>query len=165
MRPGSAGILDALAPLDAGGLGLVAERFRIAPDGRRVADATVEKPSVPAEFFGRRDRTFPPEMLSAHEPVVFAMKRAARIGKAREAGRLFESLGGGGPANGSLSRSASPCGSDEALQLWQGLVDGTWSLVDRCEAAGKRYILACCNEPGVRDPKALTPREHARSHS
>ncbi len=243
------GILDALASLDAGGLGLIAERFQIAPDGRRVADATVAKPSVPAGFFGQRDRAFPPEMLTAREPVVFAMKRATRIGKAREAERFFESFGAedgigvfaedpdgrtvlisaavvaGHPLSprtvhqlklfsahlgaGARLRHASalrsdagateavldPAGKildavgrgttpdaqrtladavrrmdrargalrradpDEALQLWQGLVDGTWSLVDKCEADGKRYILARRNEPGVRDPKALTPRE------
>lgn len=50
---------------------------------------------------------------------------------------------------------------DEALQLWQGLVDGTWSLVDRCDADGKRYLLARRNEPGGEDPAALTPRERA----
>jgi DNA-binding CsgD family transcriptional regulator len=50
---------------------------------------------------------------------------------------------------------------EEALELWQGLVDGTWSLVDSCDADGKRYLLARRNEPGVRDPKALTSRERS----
>lgn len=49
----------------------------------------------------------------------------------------------------------------EALQLWRGLVDGTWSLVDQCDSDGKRYVLARRNEPGVRDPKALTRRERS----
>jgi DNA-binding CsgD family transcriptional regulator len=48
---------------------------------------------------------------------------------------------------------------DEALSLWQGLVDGTWSLVDRHDADGKRFLLARRNEPGVKDPLALTARE------
>jgi DNA-binding CsgD family transcriptional regulator len=50
---------------------------------------------------------------------------------------------------------------DEALQLWEGLVDGSWSLVDRCDHDGKRYVLARRNEPHVPDPKALTDRERA----
>ncbi len=58
-------------------------------------------------------------------------------------------------ARGALRRTDP----DEALQLWQGLVDGTWSLVEQCEADGKRYVLAHRNAPGIRDPKALTPRE------
>ncbi len=50
---------------------------------------------------------------------------------------------------------------EEALSLWQGLVDGTWSLVDQCDSDGRRYVLARRNEPGVRDPKALTQRERS----
>ncbi|MFT3913684.1 MAG: LuxR C-terminal-related transcriptional regulator [Anaeromyxobacteraceae bacterium] len=48
---------------------------------------------------------------------------------------------------------------DEALGLWQGLVDGRWSLVDHVEADGRRVVLARHNPPGVRDPRALTARE------
>jgi DNA-binding CsgD family transcriptional regulator len=60
-------------------------------------------------------------------------------------------------ARGSLRRSAP----DEALRLWQGLVTGTWSLVDRCDSDGKRYLLARRNEPEMRHPTALTSRERA----
>ncbi len=60
-------------------------------------------------------------------------------------------------ARGGLRRT-SP---GEALRLWEGLVDGTWTLVDQCDSDGKRYILARRNEPGVREPKALTPRERS----
>lgn len=48
---------------------------------------------------------------------------------------------------------------DGALQLWQGLVDGTWSLVDHEDTDGRRWVLARRNAPEVQDPKALTPRE------
>lgn len=48
---------------------------------------------------------------------------------------------------------------DEALALWQGLVDGRWSLLDHVEADGRRVVLARLNPPGVRDPRALTARE------
>jgi DNA-binding NarL/FixJ family response regulator len=60
-------------------------------------------------------------------------------------------------ARGALRRT----NPQEALELWNALVDGTWSLVERCEADGKRYILAHRNSPGMRDPKALTQRERS----
>lgn len=52
----------------------------------------------------------------------------------------------------------------EALGLWQGLIDGRWSLVDHFEADGRRYIAAHENAPGVRDPRALGPLERACVH-
>lgn len=48
---------------------------------------------------------------------------------------------------------------DEALTLWKGLIDGKWSLVDSFDSAGRRYVVARRNDPDVRDPRALTPRE------
>ena len=48
---------------------------------------------------------------------------------------------------------------DEALFLWHGLVSGRWSLVDRIEHDGKRFIVAHRNDPQVRDPRGLTQRE------
>jgi DNA-binding CsgD family transcriptional regulator len=48
---------------------------------------------------------------------------------------------------------------DEALAIWKGLCSGRWSLVDRFESDGRRYVVAFRNDPSVRDPRALTPRE------
>jgi DNA-binding CsgD family transcriptional regulator len=48
---------------------------------------------------------------------------------------------------------------DEALSIWKGLCSGRWSLVDRFESDGRRYVVAFRNDPSVRDPRALTPRE------
>jgi DNA-binding CsgD family transcriptional regulator len=48
---------------------------------------------------------------------------------------------------------------DEATRLWKGLVDGKWSLVDHVDHDSKRFILVRRNEPDIRDPKALAPRE------
>jgi DNA-binding NarL/FixJ family response regulator len=48
---------------------------------------------------------------------------------------------------------------DEALSLWHGLVNGEWTLVDHVDTDRRRFVLARRNPPGVRDPKALTPRE------
>jgi len=53
-------------------------------------------------------------------------------------------------------RKTSP---EEALELWRGLVDGRWSLVDHHEADGRRWVLVRRNEPGLDDPLTLTPRE------
>lgn len=58
-------------------------------------------------------------------------------------------------ARGALRR-ADP---EEATALWKGLVDGRWSLVDHVDRDGKRFVLARRNEPDIRDPKALAPRE------
>jgi DNA-binding CsgD family transcriptional regulator len=80
-------------------------------------------------------------------------KGVARDKAARET--LAEAVRRMETARGKLRRSDP----DEALSLWEGLVDGTWSLVDRHDADGKRFLLARRNQPGVKDPLALTPRE------
>jgi DNA-binding CsgD family transcriptional regulator len=49
--------------------------------------------------------------------------------------------------------------SDEALDLWRALIAGRWSLVDRFDRGGRRYLVAHRNEPQVRDPRALSLRE------
>ncbi|MEM1025394.1 MAG: helix-turn-helix transcriptional regulator [Myxococcota bacterium] len=50
---------------------------------------------------------------------------------------------------------------DHALDLWKGMVDGRWSLVDRFESdgEGRRFILAIPNQLEARDPRALSPKE------
>jgi DNA-binding CsgD family transcriptional regulator len=60
-------------------------------------------------------------------------------------------------ARGSLRRA----GPEEAADLWTGLVDGRWTLIDQCEADGRRIVLARRNEPRLEDPRALTERERA----
>src|SRR5205085_4095883 len=47
----------------------------------------------------------------------------------------------------------------EALELWRALVAGRWSLVDRFESDGRRYVVAMRNEPCSPDPRGLTARE------
>jgi DNA-binding CsgD family transcriptional regulator len=46
-----------------------------------------------------------------------------------------------------------------ALQLWQALVAGRWSLVDHEDRDGRRFVLARRNASNVREPAALTPNE------
>jgi DNA-binding CsgD family transcriptional regulator len=48
---------------------------------------------------------------------------------------------------------------DEALAIWQALFDGRYSIVERSESDGRRFLLARRNEPSVRDPRALGPSE------
>jgi len=48
---------------------------------------------------------------------------------------------------------------DESLDNWQALVDGRWSLVDKFDTDGRRYVVAVKNEPNYRDPRGLTLRE------
>ena len=57
-----------------------------------------------------------------------------------------------------LSRAvrASP---EEALSMWGGLVSGRWSLVDRFERDGRRFVVARKNAPDPSMPLALDLRE------
>jgi DNA-binding CsgD family transcriptional regulator len=48
---------------------------------------------------------------------------------------------------------------DEALWLWRALVAGRWSLVDKFDSDGRRYLVAHRNDPRTRVLAALTPRE------
>jgi DNA-binding CsgD family transcriptional regulator len=48
---------------------------------------------------------------------------------------------------------------DAAMDRWEGLVHGRWSLVDRFDSDGKRFVVAIRNDPDYSDPRGLTPRE------
>jgi DNA-binding CsgD family transcriptional regulator len=48
---------------------------------------------------------------------------------------------------------------DSALGKWRALVAGEWSLMDRFETDGRRYIVARQNAPTVTGASALTQRE------
>lgn len=48
----------------------------------------------------------------------------------------------------------------EALELWQGLVRGRWSLIDWFDTDGRRFVLAKPNAPHVGDPRGLTERQY-----
>jgi DNA-binding CsgD family transcriptional regulator len=58
-------------------------------------------------------------------------------------------------ARGRLRRSNEA----EALDLWRGLCAGRWSLVDRFDSDGRRFVVARRNPPEVQDPRDLTLRE------
>ena len=62
----------------------------------------------------------------------------------------------------SMDRARSVAGrklGDDALDLWRGLVDGRWSLVDRFDRDGRRLVIARRNDPLTPDPRRLTKRE------
>jgi DNA-binding CsgD family transcriptional regulator len=48
---------------------------------------------------------------------------------------------------------------EEALDLWQGLTAGRWSLVDHFDSDGRRFVVARRNDPNLPDPRALTLRQ------
>jgi DNA-binding NarL/FixJ family response regulator len=49
--------------------------------------------------------------------------------------------------------------ADAALASWDGLVGGRWSLIDRFEADGRRYLVALRNDPDVGNPRGLSREE------
>jgi DNA-binding CsgD family transcriptional regulator len=51
--------------------------------------------------------------------------------------------------------------AESALDIWQGLHDGRWSLVDYVDTDGKAFVLAVRNEPARDVPSTLTDRQRA----
>ena len=51
-----------------------------------------------------------------------------------------------------------------ALELWQGLIEGRWSMVDQFDSDGRRYFVARRNDPRTPDPRRLTQRERQIVH-
>ncbi len=49
--------------------------------------------------------------------------------------------------------------ADLAIQKWEGLIGGRWSLVDRFDTDGRRFVVAIKNDPTCLDPRGLTRRE------
>jgi len=48
---------------------------------------------------------------------------------------------------------------DEALEMWRALVGGRWSIVDRFDHDGRRFLIAHENDPEASGPRALSRRE------
>lgn len=48
---------------------------------------------------------------------------------------------------------------DDAVETWQALVSGRWSLVDHFDSDGRRLLVARRNDPHTERPALLTPRE------
>lgn len=48
---------------------------------------------------------------------------------------------------------------EQAMESWRALVDGRWSLVDRFDSDGKRFVVALKNDQDILDPRGLSDRE------
>jgi DNA-binding NarL/FixJ family response regulator len=48
---------------------------------------------------------------------------------------------------------------DAAMQSWEGLVRGRWSIVDHFDTDGRRFVVAVKNDPVHHDPRGLSRRE------
>ncbi len=48
---------------------------------------------------------------------------------------------------------------DLAMEQWEGLVRGRWSLVDHFDTDRRRFVVAIKNDPTYPDPRGLTTRE------
>ena len=51
--------------------------------------------------------------------------------------------------------------AERMLDLWRGLVEGRWSLVDRFERDGRRYVVAHANGMNAPGPRTLTAHERS----
>ena len=62
----------------------------------------------------------------------------------------------------SMDRARSATGrldAENAVAAWRALVAGKWTLVDRFESDGRRFLVARRNDPAVAPRSELTPRE------
>ncbi|MGH0037825.1 MAG: helix-turn-helix transcriptional regulator [Myxococcota bacterium] len=100
-----------------------------------------------------RERWEAPEAMLSPDGRVVDARDGAEGRDARE--RLRHAVRALEEARGSARRREP----EEALALWEGLVGGRWSLVDRFESDGRRYLLAVPNDPEVGDPRGLSRRE------
>ncbi len=49
--------------------------------------------------------------------------------------------------------------TEDPLEVWQGLVEGRWSLIDRFDTDGRRFYVALVNPPAAVDARALSALE------
>lgn len=99
-----------------------------------------------------RDDDEPPAIFSAHghvehfgEPIRGRAERDAL----REAAAAIDSARG-------PRRVVDP---HQAIEAWQALVDGRYTLVDHFDRAGRHYLVARANAPAAPGPSTLTARE------
>ncbi|MFO0749726.1 MAG: LuxR C-terminal-related transcriptional regulator [Myxococcota bacterium] len=61
-----------------------------------------------------------------------------------------------------LDRARARQGDEAAtLELWSALVEGRWTIMDRFDADGRRFVIARRNAPELGRHLALTPEESA----
>jgi DNA-binding NarL/FixJ family response regulator len=86
----------------------------------------------------------------AHVAAGLRLRRAVGRGGMRRAAFAIDR------ARGSLQRR-----DVGAVDAWDALVDGRWSLVDQFDTDGKRFVVALPNATIARDPRALSAIERA----
>ena len=112
--------------------------------------------------------------VAAHLAAGFRLRRSAPgDGEAvlEPAGKIAHAVGDAkaAPAREALARAAIAVdrargrvrreNNDDAVEVWRGLVAGRWSLVERFESDGRRYLIARQNDPKVDALPMLTERE------
>ena len=112
--------------------------------------------------------------VGAHLGAAFRVRR--RVGSLERAEAIFSPTGAlaHAPALGAAEQDAVREGiqrrtharklhaePEAALDVWRGLVDGRWSLVDYLDSDGKAFVLAMRNEPARELRSALTDRQRA----
>jgi len=51
--------------------------------------------------------------------------------------------------------------AEERIEVWTALVEGRWSILERTDSDGKRFMLACRNDPRTSSLRLLTSRERS----
>jgi DNA-binding CsgD family transcriptional regulator len=138
-------------------------------DGRDIFGAYVplaRRRSEPAA------RTRKLRLLGVHVGTAY---RARQRGASRDEawfepdGRLHDAVGDAVKARDTLREvvkridraRAGRVGEDATLELWTALVDGRWTLMDRFDTDGRRFVIARRNAPELGRYLALTPEESA----
>jgi len=121
-------------------LGLVGAHLGVALRVRELGGVGLEDPSTEA-------------VLSPSGRVLHATNDA-KPGRMRSS--LTEAVVRSERARGKLRRSAP----EEATELWSALVEGRWSILDTCDADGRRFLLARRVRPAATDLVALTKEEN-----
>jgi len=114
----------------------------------------------------------PLELLSAHLSAAMRLRRALseEVDAVIDAnGRVLDAKGEATQpeARASLAEAAlrmdkarlRETSPEEAVELWNAMTDGTWTVVENIESDGKRLMLARRNPPDVRSFSALSARE------
>lgn len=58
-----------------------------------------------------------------------------------------------------LRTRAGRCNPDTAMNNWESLIQGRWSLVDRFDTDQRRFVVAIKNDPAHPDPRGLSVQE------
>jgi len=117
--------------------------------------------------------------LEAHLATAYRLRRALEEAPATGADAVLDAAGhvlhAEGEATHAVKRTALRASAlaverargplrrrdpEEALGLWRAMVAGEWTLVDRFESDGKRFIVAHRNAPAAPETGPLTPHEH-----